>query len=83
MGPADFGVGTVSANRAASERAGLMGFLASTLVLRCDLRDDPPFSEWLGRASRTARSPDIAGPRALRRTASATSSRRPSSTSPV
>ncbi|KYF81052.1 non-ribosomal peptide synthetase [Sorangium cellulosum] len=48
-GQADFGVGTVVANRE-SAPPDAVGFFANTLVLRCDLSGDPSFTAWLGRA---------------------------------
>ncbi|WUL37742.1 amino acid adenylation domain-containing protein (plasmid) [Streptomyces canus] len=43
----DFAVGTVWGNRRLSGTAGLAGFLANTLPLRCDLTGDPAFREVL------------------------------------
>ncbi|SEU29048.1 amino acid adenylation domain-containing protein/thioester reductase domain-containing protein [Stigmatella erecta] len=51
-GQADFGVGTVIANRG-SVPAELIGFIANTLALRCDLSGEPTFTQWLGRARKT------------------------------
>jgi amino acid adenylation domain-containing protein len=47
----DFGVGIVTANRPGEDRAETIGFLANTVVMRCDLSDDPSFSTWLARAT--------------------------------
>ncbi|AKQ65468.1 Malonyl CoA-acyl carrier protein transacylase [Myxococcus hansupus] len=51
-GQADFGVGTVTANRG-SVSPDLIGFMANTLVLRSDLSGDPTFGTWLSRARKT------------------------------
>nr|AYM54552.1 protease do [Racemicystis crocea] len=51
-GQADFGVGTVIANRGSAPPE-LIGFLVNTLVLRCDFTDDPSFLGWLSRARTT------------------------------
>ncbi len=48
-GQTDFGVGTVMANRGREELAPLLGFFANTLVLRCDLADDPSLTALLRR----------------------------------
>ncbi len=45
----DFGVGSFVANRGRNEFQGLIGFLANTIVLRCDLSGGPTFREWLQR----------------------------------
>ncbi|WP_443070301.1 SDR family NAD(P)-dependent oxidoreductase, partial [Streptomyces sp. WAC05374] len=44
-GQDDFGIGTVWANRQVPEAEGLVGFLANTLPLRCDVTGDPAFGE--------------------------------------
>ncbi|WP_257460231.1 non-ribosomal peptide synthetase [Archangium lipolyticum] len=51
-GQPDFGVGTVIANRG-SVPPDLIGFVANTLVLRCDLSGGPTFAQWLARTRRT------------------------------
>ncbi|ATB40791.1 non-ribosomal peptide synthetase [Cystobacter fuscus] len=48
-GQVDFGVGTVIANRGRVPSE-LLGFIANTLVLRCDFSGGPSFSQWLARA---------------------------------
>lgn len=48
-GQMDFGVGTVSAQRGRVATRNLVGFLANTLVIRCDLDRDPTFEELLQR----------------------------------
>nr|AQW44894.1 non-ribosomal peptide synthetase [Corallococcus coralloides] len=48
-GQVDFGLGTVVANRG-TVPPDLIGFVANTLALRCDLSGDPTFTEWLARA---------------------------------
>lgn len=53
-GQDDFAVGMPIANRTRAEIEGLIGFFINTLVLRVDLRDDPPFSEALRRIRETA-----------------------------
>lgn len=53
-GADDFGVGIVTANRSASDRIDMIGFLANTVVLRCDMSGRPTFSAWLARASHAA-----------------------------
>src|SRR6266536_1340353 len=53
-GQTDVVVGTVSANRARPELAPLIGFLANTLPIRCDLSGDPAFTELLGRVRAAA-----------------------------
>ncbi|MFE7619798.1 SDR family NAD(P)-dependent oxidoreductase, partial [Streptomyces sp. NPDC057496] len=47
-GQDDFGLGTVWANRQLPEAEGMVGFLANTLPLRCDLTGDPAFDELIG-----------------------------------
>jgi natural product biosynthesis luciferase-like monooxygenase protein len=49
-GQADFGVGTVVANRARPEHRGLVGFLANTVVLRVDASADPTFLQLVERS---------------------------------
>ncbi|MFB7853481.1 SDR family NAD(P)-dependent oxidoreductase, partial [Streptomyces sp. NPDC056053] len=44
-GQDDFGLGTVWANRQLPEAESMVGFLANTLPLRCDLTGDPAFDE--------------------------------------
>jgi amino acid adenylation domain-containing protein len=53
-GQDDVVVGAVSANRARPELAALVGFVANTLPVRCDLSGDPAFIELLGRAREAA-----------------------------
>ncbi|QSQ15457.1 non-ribosomal peptide synthetase [Myxococcus landrumensis] len=48
-GQVDFGLGTVVANRG-TVPPDLIGFVANTLALRCDLSGDPTFAQWLARA---------------------------------
>ena len=45
----DVAVGTPIAGRTRRELEGVVGFFANTLVLRCELGDDPTFAELLGR----------------------------------
>jgi len=47
----DFGVGIATANRPVDDQSDTIGFLANTIVLRCDLSGDPSFSTWLARAT--------------------------------
>ena len=47
----DLGIGIVTANRPADDQSDTIGFLANTVVLRCDLSGDPSFSTWLARAT--------------------------------
>ena len=47
----DFGIGVVTANRPVEDQSDTMGFLANTVVLRCDLSGDPSFSTWLACAT--------------------------------
>ncbi|HEY2517942.1 MAG TPA: condensation domain-containing protein, partial [Polyangiaceae bacterium] len=51
-GQTDFGVGAILANRGADAWREVTGFLANTIVLRCDLSGDPTFRELLGRVYR-------------------------------
>ncbi|MCP3097315.1 amino acid adenylation domain-containing protein [Myxococcus sp. K15C18031901] len=51
-GQLDFGVGTVTASRG-GVAPDLIGFVANTLVLRCELSGDPSFSRWLTRVRET------------------------------
>lgn len=53
-GQSDFAVGTPIANRGRREWEGLLGFFVNSLVLRADLRGDPPFRELLARVRDTA-----------------------------
>lgn len=48
-GQTDFGVGTVTAQRERAAARGLVGFLANTLVIRCDLQSEPTFEALLQR----------------------------------
>ncbi|HYO60253.1 non-ribosomal peptide synthetase/type I polyketide synthase [Archangium sp.] len=48
-GQVDFGVGTVIANRG-NVPSDLIGFVANTLALRCELSGEPTFAQWLARA---------------------------------
>jgi amino acid adenylation domain-containing protein len=48
-GQTDLVVGTVSANRGRPELTPLIGFLVSTLPIRCDASGDPSFSDLLAR----------------------------------
>ncbi|HBL31858.1 MAG TPA: non-ribosomal peptide synthetase, partial [Acidobacteria bacterium] len=50
----DVAVGTAVANRTEPDVEGLIGFFVNSLVMRTDLAGDPPFSEVLRRARRTA-----------------------------
>jgi natural product biosynthesis luciferase-like monooxygenase protein len=52
-GQADFGLGTVVSQRERSELRDVVGFLAHTLVLRCDVSGAPSFRELLARTRRT------------------------------
>lgn len=52
-GQSDFCVGTPSAGRDSTELETMIGFLSTTLALRCDLSGDPTFSELLKRTRRT------------------------------
>ncbi|MFI6885461.1 amino acid adenylation domain-containing protein [Streptosporangium canum] len=51
-GQSDFCVGTPSAGRDSTELETMIGFLSTTLALRCDLSGDPTFSELLKRTRR-------------------------------
>jgi hypothetical protein len=46
---ADFAVGTVTSGRDRAELAGLIGFFANTVVIRCDLSGNPSVSEAISR----------------------------------
>lgn len=48
-GQTDFCVGTPSAGRGSTELETMIGFLSTTLVLRCDLSGDPTFGDLLKR----------------------------------
>uniref|UniRef100_UPI0004E266D2 condensation domain-containing protein n=1 Tax=Streptomyces sp. NRRL F-5123 TaxID=1463856 RepID=UPI0004E266D2 len=50
-GQSDFSVGTPSAGRGRPELEGVIGYLSTTMVLRCDLSGDPSFTD-LVRATR-------------------------------
>jgi amino acid adenylation domain-containing protein len=52
-GQTDLVVGTVSANRGRPELTPLIGFLVSTLPIRCDASGDPSFSDLLARVKKT------------------------------
>ncbi|HET9281971.1 MAG TPA: amino acid adenylation domain-containing protein, partial [Candidatus Angelobacter sp.] len=52
-GQKDFAVGSFVANRGRNELQGLIGFLANTIILRCDLSGTPTFRELLRRIRRT------------------------------
>jgi len=52
-GQTDLVVGTVSANRGRPELTPLIGFLVSTLPIRCDASGDPPFTGLLARVKET------------------------------
>lgn len=45
----DLCIGTPVANRSQKETEELIGFFVSTLILRANIEDNPPFSEFLGR----------------------------------
>ncbi|MBZ5509344.1 MAG: amino acid adenylation domain-containing protein, partial [Acidobacteriia bacterium] len=49
----DFAIGSFVANRGRNEFQGLIGFLANTIVLRCDLSGGPTFRELLQRIRQT------------------------------
>ncbi|WP_051751313.1 non-ribosomal peptide synthetase [Streptosporangium amethystogenes] len=51
-GQRDFCVGTPSAGRGSTELETMIGFLATTLALRCDLSGDPTFDDLLRRTRR-------------------------------
>ncbi|MEU4403878.1 amino acid adenylation domain-containing protein [Streptosporangium sp. NPDC023963] len=51
-GQTDFCVGTPSAGRGSTELETMIGFLSTTLALRCDLSGDPTFEELLRRTRR-------------------------------
>ncbi|MDP9861279.1 amino acid adenylation domain-containing protein [Streptosporangium brasiliense] len=51
-GQSDFCVGTPSAGRDSTELETMIGFLSTTLALRCDLSGDPTFGELLKRTRR-------------------------------
>ncbi|MFF3438953.1 amino acid adenylation domain-containing protein [Streptosporangium sp. NPDC002721] len=51
-GQTDFCVGTPSAGRGSTELETMIGFLSTTLALRCDLSGDPTFEELLRRSRR-------------------------------
>ena len=53
-GQEDICVGTPIANRNRAETEGLIGFFINTLVMRVDLRGNPPFREVLKRVRRVA-----------------------------
>ncbi|MDI1443036.1 MupA/Atu3671 family FMN-dependent luciferase-like monooxygenase [Polyangium sp. 6x1] len=48
-GQTDFGVGTVSAQRDRAATRSLVGFLANTLTIRCDLDEEPTFEALMQR----------------------------------
>ncbi|GAA2798137.1 amino acid adenylation domain-containing protein [Saccharopolyspora taberi] len=48
-GKEDFAIGSIIANRGTAETQELVGFLANTVVLRCDLSGKPTFRELLRR----------------------------------
>ena len=52
-GQTDLVVGTVSANRGRPELTPLIGFLVSTVPIRCDASEDPPFTGLLARVKET------------------------------
>nr|WP_256106154.1 non-ribosomal peptide synthetase/type I polyketide synthase [Streptomyces sp. ODS05-4] len=54
-GSEDFGLGTVWANRQLPGVEGLVGFLVTTLPLRCDLTGNPSFDQVLAATSRRVR----------------------------
>ncbi|MFY0566790.1 MupA/Atu3671 family FMN-dependent luciferase-like monooxygenase [Archangium lansingense] len=54
-GQVDFGVGTVAAHRERTAVRELVGFLANTLVIRCDLSGGPTFLELLRRVREQVR----------------------------
>jgi amino acid adenylation domain-containing protein len=51
-GQADVVIGVASAHRGRAELAEVVGFLANTLPVRCDLSGDPSFTELAGRVGR-------------------------------
>ncbi|MGJ6960829.1 amino acid adenylation domain-containing protein [Streptosporangium sp. G11] len=51
-GQTDFCVGTPSAGRGSTELETMIGFLSTTLALRCDVSGDPTFEELLKRTRR-------------------------------
>ncbi|MFF5243537.1 amino acid adenylation domain-containing protein [Streptosporangium sp. NPDC000095] len=51
-GQSDFCVGTPSAGRGSTELETMIGFLSTTLALRCDVSGDPTFEELLRRTRR-------------------------------
>ncbi|RKH21367.1 LLM class flavin-dependent oxidoreductase [Corallococcus sp. CA047B] len=54
-GQEDFGVGTVAAHRERTAVRELIGFLANTLVIRCDLSGGPTFQQLLKRVREQVR----------------------------
>jgi amino acid adenylation domain-containing protein len=48
----EFNIGSFTANRGRAELREMIGFLANTIVLRCDLSGDPDFRQLLGRVRR-------------------------------